>query len=1301
MLYILTSAKADVLKTAIGGVRDLSHTPHKLLAFDPEAGMPCLEEGDVCLTMGKKVVDFMAKLGWVPKNRTVTSLRETAIKGRQDGVDLPGVYMATFDPFAACQDHSTAVKLYTDTKLACRMASNGTLDPQVGHYRWVTDFTDALNCIKASSTKVPVALDLETLGLDEFNPEGFIVSISVTYQEGQSDLIRFSGREDYPKGELLNQIRVIMTSQKIKLRGANLKYDLRWILAHWGISCTNMSLDTTLVGSLLDENRSNSLNTHAKLYTSMGGYDDCVAPETLVCTDDLRWVPVGEVKPGDGLLGFDEEVAKQGERRRMRRATAVSTKRLTKPGVEVAFSNGVTIHCSDDHGFLAHRYKGNGPFQWVRAYELRPGARAMSVIDVRGPLTTWEAGYLSGLYDGEGYLSSGGMGLVSGLSQAPGPVWENYCRGMANIGLSGFYSRQKNSDGVHTSKHSGAPTLQMLQLLRPKRLLNKYGYEGKCVPSGTEKVYVKSVTPIGPIEVVSLETDCHTFVAEGIASHNSFNKTYDKGRMDLVPDDDLLIYAGGDTDATLRVSNVVAKEMAQDPKLTRFYVKLLQPASRSFERMEHHGILLDVPYYKQLEQELEQYIDDVQKRALDLIPKRVKLKHDKDKLQLSRSALIKDFMFSPAGLNLDPYIRTEKTGQPSTAYDHLKMFSDHPEAGEFIDLIKDFNGATKTLSTYVRGFLNFVRADGRLHPSYMLFRGDYNGSDSGTVTGRLSAKDPAVQCCVGETEVVTNKGLRRIDWLVDRGGAGLKVMTHTGKWRDIIGVYRNGVQPVYDVLLTSGHKVRCTGNHPFYTDKGWVRTDALSKGDTCYVTRAPHEGVHESDLLQLDCHEEPMSVGDQQGLEPVRGTGNQSLPEVDGVPEFSGGHGRKAGEGVVHRAVECGRGLRTGELLLGQPEGASQKQTEHKDVDPRGEDPDHGAMGGGIRDKQGAVEIPSGCYRPSDGGSLDEHENIERGVFKPERVVSVTLVGPRETFDLTIDRSHSFIANGVVVHNTIPKHTKWAKKLRRGYIAPPGFCFFEVDFSQGELRITACIANEHNMIKAYNSGLDLHMITGCDITKTDLDWALKVKKMGASAAPEDQAKVKYIRQNGKAGNFGLIYGMSAGGFVEYAYKSYGVKMTDAQGHEARDGFFVRYPALPGWHERSKNIAAMNGHIRSPFGRIRHLPNITSRDNYLRSEAERQAINSPVQSALSDMTQYSLATFEERYPSLVWKDLIFCMMTHDSLGGYVRESMVGELLPLLVDHMSNLPLREVFGWDHQVQFLAEGEYGPNLADMVEM
>ena len=107
------------------------------------------------------------------------------------------------------------------------------------------------------------------MGFYPYYPDRDIVSISFTIEKGRSQML-YTGRQKAPKPldpsiPLFDQIQWLLTSPKVKLRMANGKFDLLWIAEKWGIECTNFRFDTALVGNLLDENRSNSLNLHAKV----------------------------------------------------------------------------------------------------------------------------------------------------------------------------------------------------------------------------------------------------------------------------------------------------------------------------------------------------------------------------------------------------------------------------------------------------------------------------------------------------------------------------------------------------------------------------------------------------------------------------------------------------------------------------------------------------------------------------------------------------------------------------------------------------------------------------------------------------------------------------------------------------------------------------------------------------------------------------------------------------------------------------------------------------------------------------
>lgn len=507
----------------------------------------------------------------------------------------------------------------------------------------------------------------------------------------------------------------------------------------------------------------------------------------------------------------------------------------------------------------------------------------------------------------------------------------------------------------------------------------------------------------------------HAKVMTDLGGYEDGIEDYDMGSMELIPLDKLVVYAGGDTDATLQVADVMKAELLKDKRLTNFYVNLLHPSSHTFERMERNGIPVDVPYYDKLESELEIELKRLEGEMLKQVPWKLRHKYsdkiaeaqEKDKSPFGNAKFIQEFLFSSNGLNLKPFLLTAKTKEPSTAIDHLMMFEDNPDAKAFVDLMKQHGSASKTLSTFVRGFRKHLRSDGRFHPHYMLFRGDYGDDDSGANSGRTSAKDPAVQ--------------------------------------------------------------------------------------------------------------------------------------------------------------------------------------------------------------------------------------------------------------------------------TISKHTKWAKRLRRAYVAPKGKNILQMDYSQGELKIAAVLAEEPAMLDAYLNGKDLHAITAASLNGYELEEFMLL--------PEDVRDE--LRSGGKAGNFGLLYGMGANGFRIYAQNSYGVYMTEEEASIKRDAFFAKYARLTGWHNEAKQFARMQGFIRSPLGRVRHLPLINSKDSGVRSKAERQAVNAPVQATLSDMMQLSMSLIDAEYGQ---DQIQMWLMTHDSCNFFVplgEEVVWAKRLKLV---MENLPLKRVFGWDSPLKFTVDAEMG---------
>jgi hypothetical protein len=189
-----------------------------------------------------------------------------------------------------------------------------------------------------------------------------------------------------------------------------------------------------------------------------------------------------------------------------------------------------------------------------------------------------------------------------------------------------------------------------------------------------------------------------------------------------------------------------------------------------------------------------------------------------------------------------------------------------------------------------------------------------------------------------------------------------------------------------------------------------------------------------------------------------------------------------------------------------------------------------------------------------------------------------------------------------------------------------------------------------------------------------------------------------FRQRAKPANFGLLYGMQADGFRQYAFVSTDGKMDLSleEAEKVRNAFFSLYARLLDWHRDIIAEAKQYGQVQNPLGRIAHLPLIHSKVWAVKSKQERKAINSPIQSTLSDLCIWAIAFLEERYAA---EGLWMAGMTHDSIYGYYPEDGDPAIwMGRIVETMETLPYRETFDWHPQLVFPADIEEGTNMADL---
>ena len=228
----------------------------------------------------------------------------------------------------------------------------------------------------------------------------------------------------------------------------------------------------------------------------------------------------------------------------------------------------------------------------------------------------------------------------------------------------------------------------------------------------------------------------------------------------------------------------------------------------------------------------------------------------------------------------------------------------------------------------------------------------------------------------------------------------------------------------------------------------------------------------------------------------------------------------------------------------------------------------------------------------------------------------------------------------------IPEHR--AKEIKQLIIPtyPDGY-IVNFDYSQIELRVLASIADDETMIDAFRRGEDIH-------TRT------------AQLVFGKQEVSKEERSFAKKINFGIVYGMGAMGLSEQL----GISPDQAQ--EFINRYLQTYPGVKRYIQRQKKSIHSYGYVESPLGRRRRIPKVFSGDNASVGEAEREAINAPIQSAASDITQLSLCRI---YQELGRRNLKArpILTVHDSIVLEVAGEDLEKVIPLVKEIMEHPPV----------------------------
>ncbi len=218
----------------------------------------------------------------------------------------------------------------------------------------------------------------------------------------------------------------------------------------------------------------------------------------------------------------------------------------------------------------------------------------------------------------------------------------------------------------------------------------------------------------------------------------------------------------------------------------------------------------------------------------------------------------------------------------------------------------------------------------------------------------------------------------------------------------------------------------------------------------------------------------------------------------------------------------------------------------------------------------------------------------------------------------------------------IPVLSEVGREIRKAFVAEKGYELVSFDYSQIELRVAAHLADDKKMIEAFKKGLDIHKMTASEI------YNIPLEKVTAEQ-----------RRAAKTLNFGILYGMGSQALAE----STGMSREEAK--KFIDEYFQDFSGIRDYIERTKRFAEERGYVETIFGRRRYIPEIHSPNWQLRREAERMAVNMPVQgSATGDIIKIAMIKVDEWIKKeKLENDVRLLLQVHDELLFEVNEKML--------------------------------------------
>jgi DNA polymerase-1 len=229
----------------------------------------------------------------------------------------------------------------------------------------------------------------------------------------------------------------------------------------------------------------------------------------------------------------------------------------------------------------------------------------------------------------------------------------------------------------------------------------------------------------------------------------------------------------------------------------------------------------------------------------------------------------------------------------------------------------------------------------------------------------------------------------------------------------------------------------------------------------------------------------------------------------------------------------------------------------------------------------------------------------------------------------------------------IPIRTERGREVRKAFVPrDENYVLLAADYSQIELRIIAALSQEKTMMNAFKNGEDIHASTAARVFGVDIDEVTRAQ-----------------RSNAKTVNFGIIYGVSAFGLSNQT------DLTRSESKELIETYYKTYPKLRDYMDEQVEFAKEHGYVKTVMGRRRYLKDINARNHVVRSAAERNAVNAPVQGSAADIIKVAMINIYEALEEQNFKSKML-LQVHDELIFDAHKDEIDALRSLVKDKMEN-------------------------------